>query len=86
MPCDVPASAFANVPELRVELLGTQYLLTLLSKHQPSQNAPKQALAGWGWVDDRLEGLAAAMRRHNVNQAGCNIWRRTDGVMICASS
>ena len=74
------------MPELSVVLLGTRYLLTLLPKYFPPQDAPEQTPSGWGWVDGRLEGLAAAMRRHNVNQAGCNIWRRADGVMVCASN
>ena len=86
MPCDIPASSFAGKPELRIEEFGTQYLLTLLPKHQPSQSAPKQALDGWGWADDQLEGLGVALRRYNVNPAGHEIWRRTDGVMVCASN
>ena len=65
--------------------MGARYLLTLLPQYRPLPNAPVQVPSGWGWVDDRQEGLAAAMCRHNVHHAGRSIWRRTDGVMVSAS-
>ena len=84
MPCDVHASVFANVPEVSIVPVGTRYFLTLLPNHLPQPDASTHTPSGWGWVDDRLEGLAAAMRRHNVSLDGYSIWRRTDGVMVCA--
>ena len=77
MPCDIPASTFAGKPELCVEEFGTQYLLTLWPKHQPSQSAPKQALTDG---DGRMTRWKALVRRSNVNPAGHEI-----GVMVCAS-
>ena len=65
--------------------MGARYLLTLLPKYRPLPNASEQVPSGWGWVDDRQEGLAAAMCRHNVHHAGRSIWRRADGVMVSAS-
>ena len=84
MPCDVPASAFANTPEISVVPVGSRYLLTLLPNHRPQPNATTHTPTGWGWVDDRLEGLATAIRTHCAPLAGSSVWRRTDGVMICA--
>ena len=56
MPCDVPASVFANAPEMSVVPVGSRYFLTLLPNHRPQPNAPTHTPSGWGWVDDRLEG------------------------------
>ena len=86
MPCDIPVSMFAGKPELHIQEFGSQYLLMLWPKHHPSQSAPKQALDGWGWADDQAEGLGVALRRCNVNPEGHEIWRRADGVMVCASN
>ena len=84
MPCDVPASVFANAPEMRVVPAGSRYFLTLLPNHRPQSNATTHTPPGWGWVDDRLEDLATAIRTYCGPLAGYSIWRRTDGVMICA--
>ena len=85
MPCDVPASVFAKVPGISIVPVGSRYFLTLLPHHRLQPNAPTCIPSGWGRVDDELEGLATAIRTHCAPFVGYSFWRRTDGVMICAS-
>ena len=88
MPCDVPAHAFDQVPEVQVVHLEDRYILVLSAGQVVGKNASTAALYGWGWADESYDALGDEIYRAGMQHRfrDITIYRRTDGVMGAASN
>ena len=88
MPCDVPAHAFDQVPEVQVAHLEDRYILVLSADQHVGRSASTQALPGWGGADEGHDGLGHAIWQAGLQQRfhGITIYRRVDGVMVAAGN
>ena len=88
MPCDVPAHAFAHMPEVQVVHVADRYILMLSAGQVVGRSAATQALYGWGWADEGHDDLGDTIYRAGMQPRfhGITIYRRTDGVMVAASN
>ena len=62
MPCDVPAHAFDQVPEVQVVYLEDRHILMLSAGQVVGKNASTAALFGWGWADESYDDLGLVQR------------------------